>query len=110
VTALTSFAAQLIEQQVLKEVRNATDISSGLHVWASGQRGQPGHSLVEWEDIGPNTISDVEKILKIRQPLTWHYLVRIATPEQRKRNAVAAAVKRRNRPPELVGHCDGTLV
>lgn len=100
--ALTAFAVQTVEKKLLREVRDVTKVSSGLHVWTPGRGGKPGSVRVEWDDLGINTMSEVQDILKRHQPLTWHYLMKIATPKERKKTGATAVAVRRSRPTELV--------
>jgi hypothetical protein len=93
--ALTAFAAQTVEKKLLQEVRKAVDVKSGLHATAKRKFGEK----VEWSDIGAATVSRVAEILKLNQPLTWHYVTKISEGSSRKSNKNAGAEAVRNRRP-----------
>jgi hypothetical protein len=95
--ALTSFAAQVVGKKLVSEVKKAVDVKSGLHATAKKQYGQK----VEWSDIGAATASNVAKIFKQHQPLTWHYMVTIAQGPSRK-NRRKKADNDNRRPAEMV--------
>jgi hypothetical protein len=60
--ALTTFAAQLIEKRLLKEMREVTKSNAGLHVWSPARNGNPGYPLVKWDDLGVHTVSDAADV------------------------------------------------
>jgi hypothetical protein len=67
--AITSFAVQLVQQKLTQERTVAMRPSSGLHASTTAKSVEKG----------------VTKVLKVHQPLTWHYLIQLATPKARKR-------------------------
>ena len=94
---LTSFAVQIIERRLVQEATSAVASSSCLHAVVSRKTIQ---RKVEWVDIGATTVPDVAEILKDHQPLTWHYLTKIAARKPRIRNGVVLV--RQRRPVEAV--------
>jgi hypothetical protein len=95
--ALTSFAVQVVEKKLVSEVKKAVDVKSGLHATAKKKSGQ----IVEWSDVGAATVSHVAQIFKQHQPLTWHYMMRIAQGPSEKNNKTKADAGNR-RPAEMV--------
>ncbi|TFK48603.1 hypothetical protein OE88DRAFT_1683868, partial [Heliocybe sulcata] len=73
--AISSFAAQLVEKQLIKEAEAAVGTSSGLVVKSTSKTGD---ALLQWSDVGAGTNAEVESLLRSHQPLTWHYLRKIA--------------------------------
>ena len=71
----------------MQEAENAVKPSSGLHAVAPHKTAQ---RKAEWVDIGTTTVPNVVEILKKHQPLTWHYLTKIAAqkPHVRKGNVL----------------------
>ncbi|KAJ3559455.1 hypothetical protein NM688_g327 [Phlebia brevispora] len=95
-TIITSFAAQLVRDEMLREVRKVVKRESGLQGTGTSERGRKEMS---WADIGPNTLRDVMRIIQECQPLTWQLVKELITPPVRKKNGVL--VVRKSRPPEL---------
>lgn len=75
--ALTSFAAQIVQNKLVMEAKQAVKPSSGLH--ATSRR--KGHQTVEWADIGATTVAKVSHIIQTHQPLTWIYMMSISEPD-----------------------------
>ncbi|THH05249.1 hypothetical protein EW146_g9952 [Bondarzewia mesenterica] len=96
--AITSFAAQVVQDQMVRERRNAVQPSSGLHVSRSKRALAAGKG---WDDISIDMLNSVRQILKTHQPLTWRLLVNLATPKQRGKVIPMRAV-RDHRPAEQV--------
>ena len=71
---LTSFAAQAIEKKLNKEAEIAVQPSNGLFVSTRRENGD----TTTWVDVGAVTVSTVAQILQEHQPLTWHFLSKIA--------------------------------
>jgi hypothetical protein len=95
--ALSSFAAQIVEARLLQEACAAVHESSGLHASVTSKT-QDG--LVEWADLGASLMPTAQAALQMYQPLTFHYMCRIAEPKCRKRKG---EIKMRSyRPPDLV--------
>ncbi|PPR02512.1 LOW QUALITY PROTEIN: hypothetical protein CVT26_011996 [Gymnopilus dilepis] len=78
--ALTSFAAQIVEKELVREAKNAVKPSSGLHATLKRR----GSQRVEWIDFSTDTVSRVQDVIKHYQPLLWHYTNKIAEGEVRK--------------------------
>jgi hypothetical protein len=95
--AITSFAAQIVKEEFVKEADAVIRVSSGLHASSSS-----GIALnkVEWTDIGSATAEHVTGILKTHQPLTWDLMMAIAERKPQVRKGVVAV--RQQRPPSLV--------
>jgi hypothetical protein len=96
-SCLTSFAVQVVEQRLVQEATNAVKPSSGLHAVASRKTAE---RKAEWVDIGTTTVPEVAEILKKHQPLTWHYLTKIAARKPRVRDG--AVLVRKWRPVDTV--------
>jgi hypothetical protein len=97
-SCLTSFAVQIVERRLVREATNAVKPSSGLHAVVSCKTTQ---RKAEWVDIGTTTVPEVAEILKKHQPLTWHYLTKIAARKPRVRSG--AVLVRKRRPIDTVG-------
>jgi hypothetical protein len=95
--AITSFAMQVVEKRLLYERQQASKPSSGLHAVTSAQS---GNKAVTWDAIGSGTVAEITASLQTCQPLTFHYLSRLATPKPRKRNGVI--IQHKTQPPEIV--------
>ena len=95
--ALSSFATQIIEAQLVREAQTAVHENSGLHASISG--GDEDGTL-QWANIGTTLIPTVKAAHQTHQPLAYHYMCKIAEPRPRKRNGVV--VTQTYRPPDLV--------
>jgi len=102
--ALSSFAAQIIEEHLLKEARTAVQETSGLHATMTSKT---EHGVIKWADLGASLMATTKTSLQTHQPLTFHYMSMIAEPHHRKRKG--ELVIRNYRPPELVGLFSGDL-
>lgn len=98
-SALSSFAAQVVKTRLVDEARVAIRPSSGLHASVNSKT-EVGK--VVWADLGTALIPNVQAILKRHQPLTYHYMLSIATPKLRRRGG-EHLIPRTYRPPDLVG-------
>jgi hypothetical protein len=98
--ALSSFAAQIIEAELLQEAQVAVQDTSGLHAPVNSDADDDS---VEWADIGATLIPTVKITLKTHQPLMFHYMLKIAEPKPQKRKGVITI--RTYRPPDLVSFC-----
>jgi len=96
-SCLTSFAVQVVEQRLVQEATNAVKPSSGLHAVVSRKTAE---RKAEWVDIGTTTVPKVAEILKKHQPLTWHYLTKIAARKPRVRDG--AVLVRKRQPVDTV--------
>ena len=95
--ALTSFAVQLVEKQLVKEAESALKPSSGLHISLSNKKTV---ASIKWPDIGAATVENARKIIQEHQPLTWSFIMKISTRRPRTRNE--ENIIRQRRPPEMV--------
>jgi hypothetical protein len=91
---LTSFAVQLIQKKLTQKRNAAVKPSSGLHTSVTTKSADKS---ISWDDIGLTTVADVTEVLKIHQPLTWHYPIQLTTPKSQKENQI-----RKYWPPEVV--------
>lgn len=73
--ALTSFAAQTVRDEMVREVEDVVKPTSGLHV---SIKTKALTKQVEWQDIGAATVSNVAEIIRKHQPLTWCVVMAIA--------------------------------
>ena len=92
--ALTSFAAQVVMNKLVREAEDVVHPSSGLHTSHGSQ--------LCWADLSSTTIALVTDIIKKHQPLTWKYMTTICERPPRKRNGVTAL--RKYRPVTGVGY------
>ncbi|KAG6824881.1 hypothetical protein H0H92_005539 [Tricholoma furcatifolium] len=92
---LTSFAAQIIKDQLVKEAKAVVKPDSGLHV----SRKKQTANKTMWMDIGSATVARVSDIIQRHQPLTWGFLMAIASSE---RTSVTGNAVRKRRPPDMV--------
>ncbi|RDB16715.1 hypothetical protein Hypma_002556 [Hypsizygus marmoreus] len=95
--ALTSFAAQLVEKQLVREVEQAVKPSSGLHLAISTKT---IGKTIGWTDIGATTVEETRDTIKQHQPLTWALIMKLASRPPRVRNGITLACK--DRPPDVV--------
>ncbi|TFY80848.1 hypothetical protein EWM64_g3165 [Hericium alpestre] len=91
--AISSFAAQLVAKQLVREEENVVKPSSGLHVIAQSKTGK--HAL-DWSWLGPKLFDDVAAILQDHQPLAWHFLLQMASRPPWKQDG--EVLTRENRP------------
>ncbi|KIM36098.1 hypothetical protein M413DRAFT_428012 [Hebeloma cylindrosporum] len=100
--ALTSFAAQIVEQKLVQEIEKAVHPSSGLHVSISTKKKDPKAEArrVKWTDIGNTTMERTQKVIQSCQPLTWKLIMKLASRPPRVRNNEVAL--RQKRPPEFI--------
>jgi hypothetical protein len=89
---LTSFAAQTVRKEVIREAESAVHPTSGLHTSISSKAGE---RKPQWTDIGVTTVPDVSEVIKRHQPLTWSLIASIAARKQRSHNGNVAVRKRR---------------
>ncbi|EIW81039.1 hypothetical protein CONPUDRAFT_137143 [Coniophora puteana RWD-64-598 SS2] len=106
--ALMAFAAQNVEEELIREATKATDKTSSLRVknLARTSGNQIGSSSgtdcekLSWSGMGSTTMSDISDTVRQRQPLMYKLCLSVATPKARKRNGVM--VVRSKRPAELI--------
>ena len=89
----------------MQEARVAVQESSGLHASVTSKT---ENGLVEWADLGASLMPTVQATLQTYQPLTFHYMCRIAEPKRRIRKG--EIVTRCYRPPALVSLFVGNIV
>ena len=92
---ITSFAVQIVQEQLERDIQQAVKKSGGLHTFTTG--GQ----VISDDNYGAQTFAQTTSIFKERQPLAMDLLVKLATP--RKSGTVVAV--RQYRPPEMVCGC-----
>ncbi len=81
---LTTFAAQLAEEQLLREVQKATKQSSGLHTFATGAND------IKSGNFNVDAIEATLKVLKKHMPLVFRFLENMARPKTRNCTSKAA--------------------
>ncbi|KAG9217635.1 hypothetical protein CCMSSC00406_0003676 [Pleurotus cornucopiae] len=95
--AMSSFAAQIVQDQLISEARQAVKPSTGLY--APLRRDSRTKNL-HWNDLSTSLTATAIAEFKKYQPLTFHYMVCIAQGTPRKRSGVVAV--RCHRPVNLV--------
>ena len=83
--SVTSFAAQVVMNKLVREAEDVVHPSSSLHTSHGSQ--------LCWADLSSTTIALVTDIIKKHQPLTWKYVTTICERPPRKRNGVTALQK-----------------
>lgn len=91
---LTSFAVQIVREQLEKDIQKAVKRSSGLHTFTTGAR------KIADENYGAQTFMEATAVLQQHQPLAWDLFVQLATPPTSKKGNTG--VTRQSRPPEMV--------
>jgi hypothetical protein len=100
--APTSFAVQVVEEKLVKEAVRAVRPSSGLHATAKKKDGQ----RIEWADIGAATVSRVAEVIRLHQPLTWHYTMCLAQPKScSTKPGMATAVRTTHPNASIIATC-----
>jgi len=94
---MTSFAVQVVRQQVVREAEDAIKPTSGLH---TSVKDKSNPKVMNWTDIGAGTTSQVAEILRKYQPITMDLMMQIAARPPHKRKGVVAV--RKFRPVEVV--------
>jgi len=90
--AITSFAAQLVEAELIKEASRTVRKDGGLHTFTSA-RGS--NALEASVNHGAESFSAANWIFRNKMPLAWDLLFSMACPSQQENS-------RDRRPPELV--------
>ncbi|KAJ7845241.1 hypothetical protein B0H14DRAFT_2584802 [Mycena olivaceomarginata] len=104
-SVLTSFAAQIVEEKLIKDARIAVLKSGGLHAPITGKKRSPHPTdgdtdpTVGFAELGASLMTNMKHILEQNQGLLYQYMVALASPDTPSRHGVVAP--RRNRPPEL---------
>ena len=88
--AITSFAAGIIRDQLIKEAQRVVKVDAGLHTFTSSRNDQ-----VSQYDTGACTFSDAMGIFQKIMPLAWSYFLRLAAVDEQ-------ALRRLHRPPHIV--------
>jgi hypothetical protein len=96
-SALSSFAAQIVEDQLLQEAETAVQDTSGQHASVTSKNED---ASLRWTNIGATLIPTVKIALQTHQPLAFHYMCKIAEPAPPWRNGIR--IVRTYRPPDLV--------
>lgn len=95
--ALTSFAAQMVIKEIIREVEEAIKPENGLHVSLKGKKNT---NQVEWQDIGTTTFARVASIIQKHQRLFWALTMAVSGRKPRVRKGVQT--ERQMRPLEAV--------
>jgi hypothetical protein len=103
--ALSLFAMQIIEAQLVWKAQTAVHKNSGLHASISGD---DEDGSLQWANIDATLILTVKAAHQTHQPLAYHYICKIAEPRPHKRNGVV--VTRTYHPPDLVSTDHHTIV
>ena len=96
-SALSSFAAQIIGNQLAEEAEAVMQDTSGQHASITSKTED---RLLQWVDIGATLTPTVKIALQTHQPLAFHYMCKIAELKPRWRNGIR--VVRTYHPPDLV--------
>lgn len=91
--ALTSFAAQVVQQRLVREAEEAIKVKNGLHVSIANKNGK-GKPLV-WDDLGAGTLPHVRSIFEKIQPLLWAFVTTLCLRCPSKGVASEGAVRKR---------------
>ena len=92
--AITSFAAQTVQEKLVKDAAKTVKRNEGLHTFTT-QR--DSDEMTSRYDLGAHVFSDVTKIYQEKMLLAWELLMAIATPNE-------DAKTRERRPPEYVNN------
>lgn len=90
--AITSFAAQTVQEKLVKDAAKTVKSNGGLHTFTT-----QGDEMTSRYDLGAHVFSDVMKIYQEKMLLAWQFLMAIATPNEE-------AKLRERRPPEYVSN------
>ncbi|TRM69621.1 hypothetical protein BD626DRAFT_474783 [Schizophyllum amplum] len=77
---LSAWAAQLIEQKLVREAEAAIAVDSGLHI-SLGKKSDA--KPLEWSDLGAATVSNVRGVLLKHQPLLYYLVSAVASRKPR---------------------------
>ncbi|KAJ3779945.1 hypothetical protein GGU10DRAFT_397899 [Lentinula aff. detonsa] len=101
--AVTSFAAQLVEEHLVKKATLLASLEGGLHTW-NPDTGRE----IKTETLGAETLQAATVALQEGNPLLWRYCAQVATPKHRDRLSRAKnalldqhAAARNHCPPEI---------
>jgi hypothetical protein len=89
--AITSFAAAIVCDQLVKEVQKVVKVDAGLHTFTSSHR----NDQLSLYDLGAHTFSDAMEIFQKTMPLAWSYILKLAAADER-------VLSRGTRPPHIV--------
>ncbi|KAG9220371.1 hypothetical protein CCMSSC00406_0006636 [Pleurotus cornucopiae] len=95
---LTSFAAQLVGRKLEMEIKKVVMKKNGLQTFTTG-----GGDIAK-AGQGVDTYTDAQAIFRLHQPLTWAYLLRLATPYSHQAPAQGTVVAQK-----VVTHMMGEL-
>ncbi|KAI5888787.1 uncharacterized protein SCHCODRAFT_02671332 [Schizophyllum commune H4-8] len=93
--ALTSFSAQLVKQQLVREAEEAIEVKSGLHV-SIGKKERKNVKPLVWDDLGVGTVDHVRGIIQRTQPLLLNFVSELCSRKPR-RGLHGAVVVRKQR-------------
>jgi hypothetical protein len=85
--AITSFAAQLVKQKIIKEATKTVQSDGGLHTFTSREK-----AMISRYDLGADSFPEASKIFQKSMPLAWRLLLALSAPNE-------DAVARERRPP-----------
>ncbi|KAL0566683.1 hypothetical protein V5O48_015322, partial [Marasmius crinis-equi] len=91
---LTAFAAQIVEEEMVKEVKRAARKESGLHATKAAAR-----DLIEGDLDGLSAFDKAESVFRKFAPLSFRVLLSMASPHQRNRRSRAKNADKEMRAP-----------
>jgi hypothetical protein len=90
--AITAFAAQLVKEKLVREVKMTVKSDGGLHTFTTGKK-----ERISRYDLGANSFHEASEIFQENTPLAWHLLLAMSVS-----NKDAIMIARERRPPEMV--------
>ncbi|KAF7334027.1 hypothetical protein MVEN_02307900 [Mycena venus] len=96
--ALTSFAAQIVKEKLLRDVKAGVKVTGGLHV-PSEKKLSPEDGTGRFADLATGLMDNMKAVIMSHQGLLYDYVLALATPDPISRKGLVT--ERRNRPPEL---------
>ncbi|KAL1658988.1 hypothetical protein GGF50DRAFT_131359 [Schizophyllum commune] len=101
--ALTSFSAQLVRQQLVREAEEAIKVKNGLHV-SIGKKARENVKPLVWDDLGVGTVDHVRAILQKNQPLLYNFVSELCSRKPRKDQHGAVVVRKQRTITNVVTH------
>ena len=80
---ITSFAVQIVQEQLEKDIWKSVKKTSGLHTFTTGAQD------ISEDNYSAQTFRETMAILKENQPLTWYMLAKLAMPSCKTGSVVA---------------------
>ena len=77
-SALSSFAAQIIGNQLVEEAKAVVQDTSGQYTSITSKTKGPS---LQWGDIGATLILTVKTALQTHQPLAFYYMHKVVEPK-----------------------------